>query len=29
MVQLSKPSIEDVYIKKTGHLFRWTNGGAA
>jgi ABC-2 type transport system ATP-binding protein len=29
MVQLSRPSIEDVYIKKTGHLFRETNGGAA
>jgi ABC-2 type transport system ATP-binding protein len=27
MVQLSRPSIEDVYIKKTGHLFRETNGG--
>ena len=26
MVQLSRPSIEDVYIKKTGHLFRTTNG---
>jgi ABC-2 type transport system ATP-binding protein len=29
MVQLSRPSIEDVYIKKTGHLFRETNGGLA
>lgn len=29
MVQVSRPSIEDVYIKKTGHLFRETNGGAA
>ena len=29
MVQLSRPSIEDVYIKKTGHLFRSGNGGAS
>ncbi len=29
MVQLSRPSIEDVYIKKTGHLFRNANGGAS
>jgi ABC-2 type transport system ATP-binding protein len=28
MVQVSRPSIEDVYIKKTGHLFRGTNSGA-
>jgi ABC-2 type transport system ATP-binding protein len=27
MVQLSRPSIEDVYIKKTGHTFRSANGG--
>ncbi len=26
-VQLSRPSIEDVYVKKTGHRFRAANGG--
>ncbi len=27
LVQLSRPSIGDVYVKKTGHRFRASNGG--
>jgi ABC-2 type transport system ATP-binding protein len=29
MVQVSRPSIEDVYVKKTGHRFRDRNGGVS
>ncbi len=29
LVQLSRPSIEDVYVKKTGHRFRAANGGVS
>lgn len=28
-VQISRPSVEDVYVKKTGHRFRISNGGGS